>query len=76
MFDYMDGAADDEVTLRRNSDAFQRLELVPRVLRNVEHVDLACTILGCAIRMPIVCAPAGASRLFHHQGEAAAARAA
>lgn len=76
MFDYMEGGADDEVTLRRNSDAFLGLELVPRVLRNVQRVDLGCTVLGSTVRIPIICAPTGGTRLFHHEGEATVARAA
>jgi len=76
IFDYIDGGADDELTLRRNSRDFLRYELVPRVLRNVEHADLGTEVLGTRIGFPVVCAPTGASRLFHHEGEAAVARAA
>ena len=76
IFDYLDGGAEDEVTLRRNLRGFLRYDLVPRVLRNVEHVELGTTVLGSGIRFPIICAPTGASRLFHHEGETAMARAA
>lgn len=76
VFDYMDGGADDEVSVRRNPGGFLRYDLVPRVLRNVEHADLGTTVLGSAIRFPVICAPTGASRLFHHEGETAVARAA
>lgn len=76
MFDYIDGGADDEVTLRRNPRAFGRYELVPRVLKNVARVDLSTRVFGSRIELPVICAPTGASRLFHHEGEAAVARAA
>ena len=49
LFDHMDGAAEDEVTLARNADAFQRYDLVPRVLVDVSAVDLSTTLLGQAI---------------------------
>ena len=76
VFDYMDGAAEDEVTLRRNSDDFSQYELIPRCLTGVKDVDLSVSVLGVRIAAPFVLAPTGMSRLFHHAGEAAAARAA
>jgi len=76
MFEHMDGAAEDEVTLARNADAFQRYDLVPRVLVDVSAVDLSTTLLGQAIDVPFVLAPTGTSRFFHHDGELAVARAA
>ncbi len=76
MFDYIDGAADDEVTAERNSGAFARWELRPRTLVDVAEVDLSTTVMGTPVELPIVCAPTGITRLFHHQGEAAVARAA
>lgn len=75
MFDYIDGGADDEITMARNREAFLRWDLVPRVLRDVREVDLSTEILGTRISMPLICAPTGASRLFHHMGETAMARA-
>jgi L-lactate dehydrogenase (cytochrome) len=76
IFDYLDGAADDEVTLARNSAAFGCRELLPRVLRDVAQVDLSTEIMGTKCSLPLVLAPTGMSRLFHHEGEAAVARAA
>src|SRR5436190_854474 len=46
VFDYVDGGAEDEVTLRRNRSAFEALELLPTVLRDVDHVDPSTTVLG------------------------------
>jgi L-lactate dehydrogenase (cytochrome) len=76
IFDYLEGGADDEATLARNSSSFAALQLFPRVLRDVAHVDLSTEILGTRSALPLVLAPTGMSRLFHHQGEAAVARAA
>ena len=76
VFDYADGAAEDEVTARRNEAAFEDYELLPRVLRDVSSVDLSTTVLGTPVSMPVLLAPTGMTRLFHHDGEAAAARAA
>ena len=76
VFDYADGAAEDEVTARRNEAAFEDYELLPRVLRDVSSVDLSTTVLGTPVSMPVLLAPTGMTRLFHHDGETAAARAA
>ena len=76
VFDYADGAAEDEVTARRNEAAFEDYELLPRVLRDVSSVDLSTTVLGTPVSMPVMLAPTGMTRLFHHDGETAAARAA
>ena len=76
VFDYMDGAAEDEVALRRNSDDFSQYALIPRCLTGVKEADLSVSVLGVRIATPFVLAPTGMSRLFHHAGEAAAARAA
>ena len=76
VFDYADGAAEDEVTARRNEAAFEDYELLPRVLRDVSSVDLSTTVLGAPVSMPVLLAPTGMTRLFHHDGETAAARAA
>ena len=72
----MDGAAENEVTLKRNQADFYRYELLPRYLVNVEHVNLSTSALGAAIDVPFILAPTGMSRLFHHTGERAVARAA
>src|ERR1700737_2825935 len=69
IFDYIDGAADDEVTYRRNTASFERCDLVPNVLRGVEAVDLSVTVMGQKLAMPVYCSPTALQRLFHHQGE-------
>ena len=76
VFDYLDGAAEDEVTLYRNQADFGRYELLPRFLVDVENVDLSTRVLGADIDVPFILAPTGMSRLFHHAGERAVARAA
>ena len=75
IFNYIDGAADDETTYRRNTRAFEECDLVPNVLTGVEHVDLSVTVLGHKLELPIYCSPTALQRLFHHQGERAVAQA-
>lgn len=76
MFHYIDGGADDEWTLRNNTSAFDRYELMPQHLRDVSDIDLSTRVLGVDMTMPVFCAPTGMNRLFHHQKEIAVARAA
>ena len=76
IFDYIDGGADDEVTLRRNTASFEQCDLVPSVLRGVENVDMSVTIMGQKLAMPFYCSPTALQRLFHHDGERAVAAAA
>ena len=76
IFDYIDGAADDEVTHRRNTASFERCDLVPNVLRGVEIVDILVIVLGQKLAVPFYCSPTALQRLFHHQGERAVAAAA
>jgi L-lactate dehydrogenase (cytochrome) len=76
IFNYIDGAADDEVTYRRNTAAFEDCDLVPNVLAGVEEVDMSVTVMGQKLDMPIFCSPTALQRLFHHDGERAVARAA
>lgn len=76
IFNYIDGAADDEVTYRRNTAAFESCDLVPSVLRGVENVDLSVTVCGQKLALPVYCSPTALQRLFHHQGERAVAAAA
>jgi L-lactate dehydrogenase (cytochrome) len=76
IFNYIDGAADDEVTLRQNTACFERCDLVPNVLRGVETVDLSVIVMGQKLAMPVYCSPTALQRLFHHQGERAVAAAA
>jgi len=76
IFHYIDGAADDEVTYRRNTEAFDSCDLVPNVLVGVENVDMSVTVMGQRLDLPIFCSPTALQRLFHHDGERAVARAA
>jgi L-lactate dehydrogenase (cytochrome) len=76
IFDYIDGGAEDEVTLRRNTASFEQCDLVPSVLRGVENVDMSVTIMGQKLAMPFYCSPTALQRLFHHDGERAVAAAA
>lgn len=74
IFHYIDGGADDEATLRRNTAAFDEVDLVPRVLAGIDEVDLSVEVLGARLRMPLFFAPTALQRLFHHEGERAIAR--
>jgi len=76
IFDYIDGGADDEVTLRQNTASFDRCDLVPNILRGVESPDLSVTVIGQKLAMPVYCSPTALQRLFHHDGERAVAAAA
>jgi L-lactate dehydrogenase (cytochrome) len=76
IFDYIDGAADDEVTYRRNTAAFESCDLVPNVLRGVTDVDISVTVMGQKLAVPVYCSPTALQRLYHHQGENAVAAAA
>jgi L-lactate dehydrogenase (cytochrome) len=76
IFNYIDGAADDETTYRRNTESFERCDLVPNVLRGVKDVDMSVTIMGQKLATPFYCSPTALQRLFHHDGERAVAAAA
>jgi len=76
IFDYIDGAADDEVTYRRNTESFDRCDLIPNVLRGVKSVDTSVVVMGQKLAVPFYCSPTALQRLFHHQGEHAVAAAA
>jgi L-lactate dehydrogenase (cytochrome) len=76
IFNYIDGAADDEVTYRRNTASFERCDLVPNVLRGAASADLSVTVMGQKLALPFYCSPTALQRLFHHQGERAVAAAA
>lgn len=76
IFNYIDGAADDEVSLRRNTASFERCDLVPNILRGVGNLDISVTVMGQKLAMPVYCSPTALQRLFHHQGERAVAAAA
>jgi len=75
LFHYIDGAADDEVTCRRNTEAFESCDLVPNVLTGVTDVDLTTTVLGQQLDVPLFFSPTAMQRLFHPHGEYALARA-
>ena len=76
MFDYIDGAAEDEVTMARNSSDFHRHSLVPRTLTDVSNVRLGTQIQGTESPLPLLFSPTGGQRLFHHEGELATSKAA
>ena len=76
IFNYIDGAADDETTYRRNTASFERCDLVPNVLRGVASVDLSVTVMGQKLDVPFYCSPTALQRLFHHTGERSVAAAA
>lgn len=76
IFNYIDGGADDETTLRRNTAAFEDCDLVPNVLAGVGQVDMSVTVMGQKLAMPVYCSPTALQRLFHHSGERAVAAAA
>ena len=76
IFHYIDGAADDEITYRRNTESFENCDLVPNVLSGVDKVDMSTTVMGQKLDMPLYCAPTALQRLFHHEGEIAVAKAA
>ena len=75
-FDYFAGGAEDEVSLRRNREAFDRWALRPRVLVGVADRDLSTTVLGARVGMPVMIAPTAFQGLAHPDGEVATARAA
>jgi len=75
-FDYIDGGADAEVTLRENSRAFEDVALRPRSAIATKTCDLRTTVLGTQLDLPVILAPVGSSRLFYPRGEEVAARAA
>jgi L-lactate dehydrogenase (cytochrome) len=76
IFDFVDGAAGDEVTLRRNRSAFDDIRLAPRVLVDVSRPSLGVTVLGQDVDLPVLLSPTGMPALVHPDAELAAARAA
>lgn len=76
VFDYVDGAAEAEISLRRSREAYARVEFEPSVLRDVSKVDTSTTILGRPSSLPLALAPTGFTRMMHAAGEPAVARAA
>lgn len=75
-FEYIDGGADRELTLRENCRAFETVTFRPRSAVATTTCDLRTTVLGTELSMPLLLAPVGSSRLFYPRGEEAAARAA
>src|SRR5258707_71204 len=76
IFDFVDGGAEDERTLRRNETAFQEICLLPRPLNGSRDRDLSINLVGHRLSMPVMIGPTGLAGLMWPQGEAAAARAA
>ena len=76
IFHYIDGGADDEKTLKRNTDSFAKCDLVPNILASVGEPDLSTTVFGQKIDMPLFLSPTAMQRLYHHDGDKASARAA
>jgi len=76
IFNYIDGGADDEITLKRNTDSFNKCDLIPNVLTGASDIDLSTTVLGQKIDFPLFLSATAMHRLYHHEGERATARAA
>jgi L-lactate dehydrogenase (cytochrome) len=76
VFDYTDGGAEQEISMRRSRAALDRVEFGPRVLQDVSTVDTTADIFGYRSSLPLVLAPTGFTRMMHHEGELAVARAA
>ena len=76
VFDYIDGGADDEKTLLRNTSAYDDYELLYRVLSGVDNPDISTTLLGQKIDVPFILSPSAGNRLFHTDGELGPAKAA
>ena len=76
IFHYIDGGADDETTLKRNTESFNKCDLIPNVLTDVSNVNTSTTVLGQKIDFPLFLSPTAMHQLYHHDGEKASARAA
>src|SRR5580658_414403 len=76
VFDYVDGGADEELSLRANSRAFRRWRFQPRTLVDVSEPDTSAAFVGSVAPLPLALAPTGYTRMMHPQGEIGAARAA
>jgi isopentenyl diphosphate isomerase/L-lactate dehydrogenase-like FMN-dependent dehydrogenase len=75
VFDFVDGAANDEVTLAANQADFRSLRLLPRTLVDVGHIATETEVLGTRVSLPLLGAPTGLTGLAHHEGEVGIARA-
>ena len=76
IFHYIDGGADDETTLKRNTDSFSKCDLIPNILASVGEPDLSIDVFGHKIDMPLFLSPTAMQRLYHHDGDKASAKAA
>ena len=76
VFDYVDGAADEELAVAGNAQAFRSWRFLPRVLAGVESVDTSAPVLGAPLPVPLLLGPAGYTRMMHPDGEIGAARSA
>lgn len=74
LYHYIEGGADDELTVCANTQAFERHQLVPRQLRDIRQVDMRRRVFGCDLEWPVFMAPTGMTRLFHPDGEQAVAQ--
>lgn len=76
VWDYLEGGADDEISMHRNQDAFCDFQLLPKTMVDVSQIDLSTKVLGQTIKAPVILSPTGMSRLFHDGGETSVANAA
>ena len=76
IFHYIDGGADDEITLNRNTKAFNDCDLVPNILNSVGEPDLSTNVFGRKIDMPLFLSPTAMQSLYTPEGDKASARAA
>lgn len=76
IFDYLDGGADDEITLDRNCSSFRNYALLPRALNISKAVELGTRVLGTTLSLPLILGPTGLTRMFHNDAELAVAKAA
>ncbi|WP_198351348.1 alpha-hydroxy acid oxidase, partial [Flavisphingomonas formosensis] len=76
IFEYIDSGADNEVSLLRNSSAFEEFELIPDVLNDVSCIRTEAVLFGRVVKYPLMLSPTGLTRMFHRHAEGAVARAA
>jgi len=76
IFHYIDGGSDDETTLKRNTDSFNKCDLIPSVLTDVSNIDLSTKVLGQEIKFPLFLSPAAMHQMYHPDGEKGTAKAA
>lgn len=76
IFHYIDGGSDDETTLKRNTESFNKCDLIPSVLTDVSNIDLSTKVLGQEIKFPLFLSPAAMHQMYHPDGEKGTAKAA